>query len=77
MNDTLKYVDYSHMGYTLRQFLNIWHYQIIDDASGKTVLCCNCSKKLTQDEAIHTIDEYIERQGKPKEVYKVCLMCNK
>ncbi len=70
MTDTLEYVDYSHKGYTLRQFNN-WYYQIIN-ADGKTVMCASASRQLTENEAVGIIDNFI----KPPKV-KVCPRCGK
>lgn len=79
LNDTLEYVDYSHKGYTLRQFLNIWHYQINDNKTGKTVICGPASKKLTEEEAKQTIEDYILQQKmiQNKDKLKACAECGK
>lgn len=77
MNDTLEYVDYSHNGYTLRQY-NTLHYQIIAE-SGKAVLYASATKELTDDEKKQTIDEFITYQQKivEKDRIRVCPICGK
>ncbi len=77
-NNIPAFVNFQHKGYTLRQFNNIWHYQIIDDASGKTVLTAACTKKLTQDEAAEIIDNFIAQlQQKERDIFKICPICNR
>lgn len=77
MNDILEYTDYTHKGYTLRQY-NTLHYQIIDE-SGKAMLYASATKKLTDDEKKKAIADYIKQlkaiQNKDK--LKACEICGK
>ena len=73
MSNIPEYIEFKHKGYTLRQFNDVWHYQIIN-ADGKTVLTVNCSKKLTEAEAAEIIDKFL-RPKAPET--KVCPICGK
>ena len=69
------FTEFKHKGYTLKQFNNIWHYQIIN-ADGKTVLTVACTQKLTEQEAVEKIDNFISQQ-KGRNKVKACPVCNK
>jgi predicted nucleic acid-binding Zn ribbon protein len=73
MSNIPDFTEFKHKGYTLKQFNDVWHYQIIN-ADGKTVLTVNCSKKLTEVEADEIIDEFL-RPKAPET--KVCPICGK
>jgi predicted nucleic acid-binding Zn ribbon protein len=73
MSNIPDFTEYPHKGYTLRQFNDVWHYQIIN-ADGKTVLTVNCSQKLTEVEAIEIIDEFLKPKAPET---KVCPTCGK
>lgn len=78
MNNIPEVFEFQHKGYTLKQFNNILHCQIIDDASGKTVSVVTYASKLTQEEADGIIDNFIAQQEqKDRDIFKICPICGK